>query len=250
VIILASFIVFLNPVSSAAPPVHGDNITGVISEVKNHDNSAAFESDRKPKPGYAPMFRQRGFGGSVDARSDEAVGDSNTYKNVVIYIVGNNIGKDGSKRKILSQNDQTEDTVYTAPDHPFFGGNWVGEKKPTGTPMRSEYPVINENRPSVEAENENNKEVVVPGCDYSPKKGKVIMVKGDSLIIRLDDRVKAIKGEIAKLSSRSPDGSLKFIGKWEVSKVKDDDTFEALPIQIFGKPKVGMEVDVWCPEAE
>jgi len=79
-------------------------------------------------------------------------------------------------------------------------------------------------------------------------KGKVIMIRGETVTIRLDEmNRRAAIGDAVQLSY-SVDGEVIPVGTWRVSSVKDGGLLEALPIEMKGKPNVGMDALVYLQE--
>jgi TPR repeat protein len=83
---------------------------------------------------------------------------------------------------------------------------------------------------------------------FSKAEGKVIMIRGDVIHIRVNDRTQsATEGDYVKLSY-TVDGEVIPVGTWRVSTVKDGGLLEALPIEMKGKPNVGMDALVYLQE--
>ena len=70
---------------------------------------------------------------------------------------------------------------------------------------------------------------------FSKAEGKVIMIRGDVIHIRMNDRTQsATEGDYVKLSY-TVDGEVIPVGTWRVSSVKDGGLLEALPIESEGQ---------------
>jgi hypothetical protein len=68
------------------------------------------------------------------------------------------------------------------------------------------------------------------------------------ITIRLDEKRRpAAKGDIAELSFSVADEVIS-VGTWRVSAVKEDGTVEAEPVEIEGKPNIGMEAVLYSRE--
>ena len=74
------------------------------------------------------------------------------------------------------------------------------------------------------------------------------MTRGDMITIRMDEKKRpAAKGDIAQLSY-SVDGEVIPVGTWRVSTVKEDGMVEAEPVEIEGKPNIGMDAVLFARE--
>ena len=79
-------------------------------------------------------------------------------------------------------------------------------------------------------------------------KGSVIMIRGDVVTIRLDQKERpASIGDRVELSY-SVDGEVIPVGTWRVSVLKEDGTLEAEPVEMKGKPNIGMDAVLFAKE--
>ena len=93
---------------------------------------------------------------------------------------------------------------------------------------------------SSSSSNENNR--------MKTGKGSVIMIRGDVVTIRLDQKKRSASiGDRVELSF-SVDGEVIPVGTWRVSALKEDGTVEALPFEIKGQPNIGMDAILFAQE--
>jgi len=74
--------------------------------------------------------------------------------------------------------------------------------------------------------------------------GKVIMTRGKTVVIELEDtRRQPARGDTVELSF-SAGGEAVPVGTWRVSRVEEDGTVEAEPIDPLGEPSLGMDARI------
>ncbi|MEW6404087.1 MAG: hypothetical protein AB1649_20010, partial [Chloroflexota bacterium] len=79
-------------------------------------------------------------------------------------------------------------------------------------------------------------------------KGSVIMFRGDVVTIRLDQKKRSASiGDRVELSF-SVDGEVIPVGTWRVSRIREDGTLEAEPVEMKGKPNIGMDAVLFAQQ--
>ncbi len=82
------------------------------------------------------------------------------------------------------------------------------------------------------------------GAEVQAVNGKVIMTRGKTVVIELEDpRRQPARGDTVELSF-SAGGEAVPVGAWRVSRVEEDGTVEAEPIDALGEPSLGMDARV------
>jgi hypothetical protein len=81
-------------------------------------------------------------------------------------------------------------------------------------------------------------------------KGKVIMTRGKTVVIELEDtRRQPARGDTVELSF-SAGGEAVPVGTWRVSRVEEDGTVEAEPVDALGEPSLGMDARILLEHEE
>ena len=83
-----------------------------------------------------------------------------------------------------------------------------------------------------------------------PARGKVIMKRGSNITIELSRGHQAVAhGDIAEVSFLAGDEEIP-VGTWRVTRIHDNGTVEAEPIDIMGEPNIGMDAKIFASGIE